>query len=107
VPQWVTDTLPMLPGIMRETDQRANAVERACADAVEAAVLSAEVGGTFEVIVVDEVRRGDGTELTIKLLEPAVVTRAGGSAELGDTVRAELVTADIATSSVRFEAVAS
>lgn len=107
VPQWVTDTLPMLPGIMRETDQRSNAVERACADAVEAAVLSAEVGGTFEVIVVDEVRRGDGTELTIKLLEPAVVTRAGGSAELGDTVRAELVTADIATSSVRFEVVAS
>lgn len=103
VPQWVTDTLPMLPGIMRETDQRSNAVERAAADAVEAAVLSDDVGETFEVIVVDQVGRGDGTELIVKLLEPAVVTRAGGSAELGETVTAELVTADVATSTVRFE----
>lgn len=107
VPQWVTDTLPMLPGIMRETDQRSNAVERAAADAVEAAVLSDEIGATFEVIVVDKVRRGEDTELVVKLLEPAVVTRAGGSAELGATVPAELVTADIATSTVRFEVVES
>ena len=102
VPQWVTDTLPRLPDIMRETDRRSNAVERASADAVEAAVLQGTVGETYEVIVVDKVGRGDNTDLIVKLLEPAIVTRARGSADLGETVEAELVEASIETSTVRF-----
>lgn len=103
VPQWVTDTLPTLPDIMRATNQISNSVERDSADAVEAAVLRDQVGHIFEVIVVDQTgRNGDG-DLIVKLLEPAVITRSGGSAELGETVDAELVQAEIATSTVRFE----
>jgi exoribonuclease R len=102
VPQWVTDALPTLPAIMAETDRRANAVERDSADAVEAAVLHDEVGRTFEVVVVDRFRRGSGTELVVKLLEPAVITRADGEARLGTRVQAELTTAEVETSTVRF-----
>ena len=102
VPQWVTDALPTLPDIMAETDRRANAVERASADAVEAAVLRDDLGEVFDAVVVDRVRRGKGSELVVQVLEPAVIARAGGEARLGSRVRAELTVADVDTSTVRF-----
>jgi exoribonuclease R len=102
VPPWVLDALPALPGIMAGTDRRANGVERACADAVEAAVLREQVGGSFEVVVVDRVRRAGGNELVVKLVEPAVIAPAEGSARLGSHVAAELTLAEIESSRVRF-----
>lgn len=103
VPQWVTDTLPMLPDIMSEANRRSNAVERDSADAVEAAVLRDQVGEHFEVAVVDRVGKGEKSDLIVKLLDPAVITRANGRARLGSSVNAELTTAQIETSTVRFE----
>lgn len=106
VPQWVTDALPTLPEIMTESSRRSNAVERDSADAVEAAVMRDRVGETFTVMVVDRVGRGDKADLIVKLLDPAVITRASGRARLGSTADAELTEAEVETSRVRF-AVAS
>ncbi|MCA1782497.1 MAG: RNB domain-containing ribonuclease [Intrasporangiaceae bacterium] len=102
VPQWVTDALPTLPAIMAETDRRANGVDRASADAVEAAVLHDAVGETFEVVVVDRMSRGKGSELVVQVLEPAVIARADGEGRLGSHVEAVLTTAEVETSTVRF-----
>ncbi len=47
VPGWVRAALPHLPELMAETDRRTRAVERACNDAVEAALLVGHVGRTY------------------------------------------------------------
>jgi exoribonuclease R len=105
VPQWVTDALPTLPGIMAETDRRASAVDRAAADAVEAAVLRDEVGRSFPAVVVDRVGSRDDGDVLVQVLEPAVIARAEGSAPLGSDVTVELAEARIETGSVRFRLV--
>jgi exoribonuclease R len=105
VPQWVMDALPTLPEIMTGTDRRSSAVERASADAVEAAVLRDDVGRSFPAVVVDRVgSRADG-DVIVQVLEPAVIARAEGSARLGTDVTAELVEARIETGAVRFRLV--
>lgn len=106
VPQWVTEALPTLPGIMASSTQRSNGVERDSADAVEAAVLRDRLGELFEVAVVDRMKRKSGSELIVKLIDPAVITKADGSARLGAMVAAQLTQAVVETSTVRF-AVAS
>jgi len=98
VPGWVRDGLAGLPETMAESGRRANAVERACTDAVEAAVLAHRVGEVFDAVVVDENRSG----LDLQLTDPAVTARADGEARPGDRVRAELVEADVAERRVRF-----
>ena len=47
VPVAVREALPELPELMRESDRRARAAERACADATEAAVLHDRRGESF------------------------------------------------------------
>lgn len=98
VPDWVREALPDLPEIMRTTDSLAGAVNRACVDATEAAVLEPFVGEGFDAVIVD---RND-TAATIQLLDPAVVAKAHGEGSVGDTARARLETADVSTSTVRF-----
>ena len=105
VPQWVTDALPTLPDIMRESDRRSSAVERAAADAVEAAVLRDDMGRSFPAVVVDRVGSRPDGDLVVQVLEPAVIARAEGTARLGSDVTAELAEARIETSSVRFRLV--
>ena len=102
VPDWVREALPTLPEAMAVSDRRASAVERACADAVEAAVLEDKVGQTFLASVVDLNGKGDRRQATVQVLEPAVLARADGEAELGAEVNVRLVEAEIATSTVRF-----
>lgn len=97
-PTWARDGLAELPAIMAETGRRAAAVDRACTDAVEAAVLAHRVGETFDAVVVDTVRGG----VEIQVTEPAVTARADGVAHPGDTVRATLTEADATTGRVRF-----
>lgn len=98
VPGLARDGLAGLPETMSESGRRANAVERAFTDAVEAAVLAHRVGEVFDAVVVDENR----SSLDLQLTDPAVTARADGEARPGDRVRAELVTADVAERSVRF-----
>lgn len=100
VPAWVREALPTLPEVMRTSDALAGAVNRACVDATEAAVLAPHLGEEFAAVVVDRSDRDKGA--TIQLLDPAVVAAADGPGRLGDEVRARLTKADVATSAVRF-----
>lgn len=104
VPAWVREALPALPGIMQASDRKAGGVERACADAVEAAVLEDRVGQTFPAIVVD-LSSNSGRSAVVQLQDPAVLARADGEAELGTDVTVRLVEAQIASGMVRFEIV--
>jgi exoribonuclease R len=102
VPGWVKEALPALPQVMKVSDGLAGAVERACADAVEAAVLEDRVGETFDAMVIDKREKGG---VLLQVQEPAVLANAQGEAELGTQVRARLTEATIATGTVRFEIV--
>ena len=100
VPGWVRDALPTLPDVMAASDRLAGSVERACADAVEAAALEDQVGEVFDATVVDLRDKGG---VLIQVDEPAVLANADGQAGLGTAVKARLVEATVATSTVRFE----
>jgi exoribonuclease R len=97
VPSWAREALPLLPTLMAEGDRRASAVERACTDAVEAAVLSSHVGQALPGSVVD--LNGRGVPV-VQVLEPAVVAAAEGTAQLGDRVTVRVVGADMAAGRV-------
>jgi exoribonuclease R len=103
VPDWVRAALGTLPEIMHASERQAKAVERACTDAVEAAVLQHRVGEVFDATVVDRQDRGG---LVVQIAEPAVSAKATGEAGLGSPVRVELVEADIATRRVGFAVIA-
>ena len=102
VPGWVREALPRLPDIMRESDQRAKTVDRACVSAVEAAVLCDRVGQTFEAMVVDELDRGD---VIVQLLDPPVSEPARGGAELGTMVTVRVDAADVRAREVELSVV--
>jgi exoribonuclease R len=98
VPAWVTDALATLPRTMQDGDQRAKAVERACTDAVEAAVLVSRVGDVFTADVVDvDPKRG---LVTVQLIDPAIVASARGDVKLGRQVQVRVDSADIATGKI-------
>ena len=97
VPEWVLAALPTLGEEMATGTRRGAAVDRACTDLVEAAVLSAHVGQVFDGVALDE--------RTVQLRDPAVVARTeGGDLTPGEDVQVRLVTADIPTRTVRFRA---
>ncbi|HET7277604.1 MAG TPA: RNB domain-containing ribonuclease [Dermatophilaceae bacterium] len=99
VPGWVRDGLRQLPGAMATSDRVAGGVDRACADAVEAALLQHRLGEDFDAVAVEQREKGG---VLLQVDEPAVVAGADGSARPGTAVRATLTRADVATSSVRF-----
>lgn len=102
VPAWASAGLADLPEIMARTSKVAHGVERACTDAVEAAVLSQFVGQLFDAAVVDKSENG---RWVIQLTHPAVVAQAATAIRVqnGDRVTARLVRADVPTGLVRFE----
>ena len=95
VPDWVLEALPALGEEMAVGARRGAAVDRACTDLVEAAVLAAHVGQVFDGVALDE--------RTVQLHEPAVVARTEGSdLTPGEHVRVRLVTADVPSRTVLF-----
>ena len=94
VPEWVRAALAALPKAMASSDQHAAAVERACTDAVEAAVLAGLIGRTLPAAVVDLTRKG---QPVVQLFEPAVLSAAEGAATPGEQVLVLVRAADIAT----------
>lgn len=102
VPDWAREALPELPELMRESDRRAKAVDRASIDAVEAAVLSDRVGQTFEAAVVGENAKG---KVVVQLTDPPVSETAVGAAELGSTVTVRVESADILSQQVELRVV--
>ncbi|WP_141204685.1 RNB domain-containing ribonuclease [Streptomyces griseorubiginosus] len=104
VADWVLAAFDSLPREMSEGGRRAAAVERACVDLVEAAVLKDRVGEVFDgcVVDVDEHRAGVGT---VQLESPAVIGRIDGEGlALGERMRVRVVGADPApgAAKVRF-----
>nr|WP_246401577.1 RNB domain-containing ribonuclease [Jiangella mangrovi] len=104
VPGWVVERLGELPKTMQGSTRRANQYERAVLDLVEAAVLRAHVGESFDGVVVEvddrDQRKGDVT-----IREPAVEAsiRDDQNLPLGTDVRARLTAADPQTRTIRFE----
>ncbi|CAD5942930.1 MULTISPECIES: RNB domain-containing ribonuclease [Streptomyces] len=103
-PEWVREALPALPKEMAEGTRRANTVERACVDLVEAALLEGRVGELFDAYVVDVGDRNPTTG-TVHLRDPAIVGRIeGGTAPLplGERLRVRLTRAGPASKTVLF-----
>lgn len=94
VPDWVVEALPYLGEQMASAVRRSNAVDRACVDAVEAAVLEPHLGETFAGIGLDN--------RTVQLASPAVIARCAGGVEPGVSQLVRLVEAD-PVSGARFE----
>lgn len=103
VPVWVREALPELPDLMSSSDQQAGGVDRAATDAVEAATLAHRVDESFEAVVID-VPEGDG-DLEVQVVDPPVIARAAGSADLGETVTVRLTGVDRAKGKATFEVV--
>ena len=102
VPAWAREALPSLPEVMAASDKVAHGVERACADAVEAAALEDRVGEVFDAMVVDKREKGGAV---VQIQDPAVLANADGQNELGTAVKVRLTEATVATGTVRFEIV--
>lgn len=102
VPDWVSQALPQLPELMASADRRAAAVDRACTDAVEAALLAGRVGELFDAVVVGGGQGDNDNKWTIQLADPPVLARCLGPGTLGDPIRARLSVAEIATHTVSF-----
>ena len=99
VPDWVRARLPTLPDIMAESGRRAHALEHACIDLVECALLSSHVGETFSADVVARNHRGG----TVQLRVPPVIAHCeGADLSLGERIVVRLDTADVATGKVLF-----
>jgi exoribonuclease R len=116
VPTWVREALPTLPKIMSRSDGVASRLEHASVDAIEAALLSDRVGDQFDAVVIAARGKGGGSTATgasrggevaarsgiIQLTDPVVTANIEGDVDAGESVRATLVTADIATGTVLF-----
>jgi exoribonuclease R len=101
VPEDIQKAMGELPDIMQATGRRANAVERACVDLVEAFVLRERVGQMFDAVVIDVEENRPWAQ--VQITDPAVVARCDGERlPLGETVRVRLTRADPATREVRF-----
>ena len=98
VPEWVRDALPQLPKIMNRSDGVASRLDHASVDAIEAALLSTRVGEVFDAVVLSS-KDGGGV---LQLTDPVVTANVSGAVTAGESVRATLVTADIASGTTLF-----
>ena len=116
VPDWVRESLPLLPEVMATSDRRANAAERGAVDLAEAVLLQHRIGEEFDAVVIDadgapwrNNRHGNGGNRppsgTVALDDPPVRARCAGKLPLGERIRVRLVTADPKRRTVSFEAV--
>lgn len=100
LPDWLRSGVAALPEVMAASGRRARAVERAAVDHVEAWLLADRVGEVFEAAVVEHDEERERSEVVLD--EPAIRARCDGLPPLGERVTVRLVTADVATRTVRF-----
>lgn len=98
VPDWVREALPTLPKLMGRSDGVASRLEHASVDAIEAALLSTRVGEKFDATVISAKETGG----IIQLTDPVVTANVEGAVTAGETVRATLAAADIASGTTLF-----
>lgn len=96
---WVTEALPNLGEEMTEATQRANSVDRACLDAMEAYVLFPYLGTQLSATVVGEPRQGT---VGVYLETPAVTAFASvdDAPPIGSTVTVTVDAVDVSERSV-------
>ncbi|TQM80962.1 exoribonuclease R [Saccharothrix saharensis] len=100
VPDWLTEALPLLPGLMGGSDALAGKVDRACLDQVEAWVLADRVGQEFEAVVL----RAEGNGADVFVAQPPVMGRCTGEdLPEGERIAVRLVEADPERRKVVFE----
>ncbi|MGD9526288.1 RNB domain-containing ribonuclease [Pseudonocardia sp.] len=100
---WLRAALGKLPGIMSESDARANAVARACVDRTEAATVAGRLGERFTVVVLRAAASADETG-EVYLADPPILARCAGPLAAGETVTVRLVAADPGTGRIEFSA---
>ena len=100
VPDWVRQSLPLVPGLMRSAAERESRLASGSLDRVEAATLSGRVGERFTAWVLD----AHGGRARIQLADPVVSASCTvpETVRAGDTIQVELLSADIPTGTVRF-----
>ncbi len=99
-PGWALEALGRIAEVMDRTASHASAVDRACVDLVEAAVLQHRVGDELDGVVTTT--RND--RVVVQLVEPAVIAEASPAAGVapGDRVRVRVISADTSTRTVCF-----
>lgn len=108
VPAWAIAALEELPDIMAASNQLANKVDRAAIDTVEAALLSHQLGGEFDAVVLSGPKKNGHNSKNaaarsfIQIMVPAVTAYCEGDLEPGTVVRVKLTAADIAKRTVTF-----
>lgn len=100
IPDWARTALPELPAEMSRSNNVSGQLDRRALDAVEAAVLAPRLGETFEGVIIAQNKSGS----VVQLLDPAVTAECSGHPTTGEAVTVKLVTADVASSTVLFEA---
>jgi len=86
-PAWVREAISGIGQTMAGSATLAGRVDRACIDAVEAAVLAPHLGKVFTGVALDN--------RTVQLSNPAVIARCRGSAVAGQRQRVRLVSAAV------------
>ncbi|GAA3227455.1 RNB domain-containing ribonuclease [Pseudonocardia petroleophila] len=97
--------LPTLPELMGASDATAAAVDRACVDRTEAALLAGRIGEEFAVIVLRPSTEDAAGE--VYLVDPPVLARCEGPLPAGVTASVRLTEADPATGRITFSAAGS
>lgn len=100
LPEDLRQALPLLPELMKSSNQRTGQIERAAVDLVEAAVLAPHIGERFEAHVISS----EGGKAKIQLTDPAVVARVSTDAAPGERIEVTLVSANLASRTAVFEA---
>ncbi|OPG12079.1 RNB domain-containing ribonuclease [Microbispora sp. GKU 823] len=101
VAEEIAAALPGLPEQMAMGGRRAGAVERACVDLVEAAVLRPRIGDVFEAVVIDVSDGKPGGQ--VQVTEPRRHRPLRGDhLPLGERIPVRLTHADPTTREVRF-----
>jgi exoribonuclease R len=111
VPADTRAALPEIATVMQRSDRLSAKYDRACVDAVEAAVLAGSVGQVFDGVIVEldpAKPAADGAPATrtgtVQLGDPAVMAKVTGvDLPLGEYTKVRLVEADVAARRVRFE----
>jgi exoribonuclease R len=110
VPEWVRAALPGLPGAMERGERLTRAVERACVDLAESALLADRIGEDFTGVVLDLNDRIDWDQNgkpdagTVMLRDPAVIARLDGhDLPQGAEVRVRLTKVDVRARKVYFD----
>ena len=98
-PAWALEAIEGMPETMGAASRRANELERAAIDLIEAAVLAPHIGDEFRALVV----RSRPRRSILQLREPAVRAPVGRELPLGEEVAVRLVEANLEKRKVHFE----